>query len=297
MKILNPRNLPEAIVNAGTPEERSPVPNRIGVTDLIGPAWQRKLKLEYDGEIVDEIENRVKLIIGTAVHYYMDSKAPEDAHTEKKLTIKVGDCEVAGIPDIHKNGKLNDYKYTSVWSYIFGKKEWEEQLNVYAYMCKKNGYEITDISIIAFFYDWEENEKKRRDDYPPYPILEIKTLLWSEEEQRDFIEKRISAHIDVVPCSPEERWRRDPTYAVMKEGRKSAMRVLPTYAEACGWVVEQGLEGDEKVTVVERLGEDRRCMKYCPVAPMCSENRYLEVLENNRLRNKEGESINEDRPG
>ena len=109
MKILNPRNLPQAVVNAGTPEERELKPNRIGVTDLIGPAYLRKLKLDHWGELEEEIEKRFKLIIGTALHSYLDSKAPEGSKTEEKLVVKMNGIEVAGIPDIiYSNGKMDD---------------------------------------------------------------------------------------------------------------------------------------------------------------------------------------------
>lgn len=143
MKILNPRGLPEAIVNAATPEEREVKPNRIGVTDLIGPAYLRALKIARWGELEEEVEKRWRLVIGTALHCYLDSKAPEGAATETKLQVTIGDHTVSGIPDIHHNGEIHDYKYTSVWNYVLQRKtKWKEHVCT---CCGKKKYEeITD---------------------------------------------------------------------------------------------------------------------------------------------------------
>lgn len=170
-----------------------------------------------------------------------------------------------------------------VWSYIFGKREWEEQLNVYAFLARVNGSSVNELSILAFFYDWDENSMLRNPDYPKHPILKIPVVLWDPEKQREFVMERINAHIACEPCSPEERWRRPSTFAVMKEGRKTALRVLGSYDEAYQWCNENGhiyqdgdFVGQERkgISIVERVGEDRRCQDYCPVRAICPENIY-----------------------
>lgn len=291
MKILNPRNLPQAIVNAATPEEREIKLDRIGVTDLIGPAYLRKLKLQHWGELTEEVEKRFKLILGTALHFYLDSKAPEGSRTEEKLVVPFGDINVSGIPDIiYPSGKLDDYKYTSVWSFIFGKSEWEQQVNVYGYLARRCGIEITSLSILAFFYDWKELGMMKSPDYPRQPILDIDIPMWSEEEQAAFIESRLAAHREAAPCSPEERWRRESKWAVMKKGRKTALRLLNNEKEAWEWCEKNGCIGgsindiDDKehrilflkdgVTLVERTGDDMRCLEWCPVRALCTESVY-----------------------
>jgi len=42
------------------------------------------------------------------------------------------------------NNILQDYKHTSVYSWIYpeSRKTWEAQLNIYAYMLKKHGYKV-----------------------------------------------------------------------------------------------------------------------------------------------------------
>lgn len=51
----------------------------------------------------------------------------------------------------------------------------------------------------------------------------------------------------------------------MKEGRKSAIKVCTTKEEA-----EKVAAENKGSFVVERPGEDTKCMGYCNVAPFCS---------------------------
>jgi hypothetical protein len=60
-------------------------------------------------------------------------------------------------------------------------------------------------------------------------------------------------------CTPEERWATPTTYAVMKQGKKSALKVAQSQKEAQIWLEANGGEW-----VQERPGEDKRCHNYCP---------------------------------
>lgn len=272
MKILNPRQLPESIVNAATQEERTFRPDRIGVTTLIGPAYIRKLMREHDPKIEVEVEDRAGIIIGIALASFLEGHAPSSSIAEKKISIEIDGMTITGIPDIHEADKLYDYKYTSVWSYIYGKKEWIQQLNVYAYMLGLNGIPVNEVAIIAFFGDWKWRESLRNPDYPQKRIVQMPIVLWPVEDQHSYIMERLDAHKKESPCTPEERWRKEDTYAVMKEGRKTAMRVLSSFEEASQWC-ESNKTG-KGISIVKREGEDTRCLQYCPVSKYCDVNRY-----------------------
>lgn len=67
-------------------------------------------------------------------------------------------------------------------------------------------------------------------------------------------------------CTPEERYRNGDKYAVMKKGRKSALRVLDTEEEAKKWMEENG-----KGEYIEyRPGTDDKCIHYCYAKDFCS---------------------------
>jgi len=83
------------------------------------------------------------------------------------------------------------------------------------------------------------------------------------------------------PCTASERWEKQSTYAVMKKGRKSALRVLETEKDAFQWCADNGylLEGNgvkPGFSIEFRQGESTRCEKYCSVRDFCRQ--YAEII-------------------
>ena len=55
----------------------------------------------------------------------------------------------------------------------------------------------------------------------------------------------------------------------MKEGRKSALRVLDSEMAAYEWCGQNDHDTDPKISVVHRPGENVRCENYCAVKAFC----------------------------
>jgi hypothetical protein len=74
-------------------------------------------------------------------------------------------------------------------------------------------------------------------------------------------------------------WEKPSTYAVMKEGRKTAVRVFDTKEEALNFISETypTLKEAYNINLVTRLGKRIRCEEYCNVSSFCSQ--YQEYLE------------------
>jgi hypothetical protein len=80
-----------------------------------------------------------------------------------------------------------------------------------------------------------------------------------------FIQERLKAHFVNPPtCTDEDRWKKEDSFAVMKTGRKTAMRVLSTLPEAKQWMTQNG-----GTHVDIRKGEYTRCENYCNVSTFC----------------------------
>ena len=74
-------------------------------------------------------------------------------------------------------------------------------------------------------------------------------------------------HDDDLPlCSAEDRWQKDNAWAVMKEGRKSAVRVFDNEKDA-----KELNKTDAKFYIEFRKGESVRCEKYCLVKEWCNQ--------------------------
>lgn len=64
----------------------------------------------------------------------------------------------------------------------------------------------------------------------------------------------------------------EPFYAVKRDGRKTAIRVLPDKAEAEALAEEETKKGKGKAYVEIRPAEPKRCTgDYCGVAQWCSQ--------------------------
>ena len=68
---------------------------------------------------------------------------------------------------------------------------------------------------------------------------------------------------------PEDRWKKETEYAVIKNTNKTATRVLPGEEEANKYILELG-DTKNRYRIEKREGEDVRCHSYCLCAPHCS---------------------------
>jgi len=118
--------------------------------------------------------------------------------------------------------------------------------------------------------DWSAYKAKQERNYPEHPITIIPISLWSPETAKDYIEERVAIHFNDVAkeCSDEERWKRPGSWAVMKKGRKSAVRLVDSEEEAKKYITWAKLEDDDKVYIQERKAQYIRCDGYCPFAKL-----------------------------
>ena len=298
MKYTNKHNVPQEIINAVRNDNYTKGEAIISVTGLLQPPKIRLLAKEHADSLTVDISDEIWKLLGQSVHNILE-RANEDRKesiTEQRMFAVVKDWTISGQTDTIdiKGNILKDYKVTSVWSIVSaqteGKAEWEQQLNLYAYLYRKNtGKNIDGLNIIAIARDWNKNQYMRSGgNYPPSPVSVIQIDLWSDEEQERFVNERVSIHQDAeigylisndLPlCSDAERWRRKDTYRVEKKGRKSAVRVLDTQDEANEYIE---VHKDSKLlSVVFAKGECIRCPNYCDVAEFC--NQYKEEKVNGK---------------
>ena len=292
MKYTNRHNIPQEIINAVHNDSYSKGKATISATGLLQPPRIRLLAQENYEKLTIDVSDEIWKLLGQSVHTILEraNENNEDVITEQRMFTVVNDWTVSGQTDSIdvKSNTLKDYKVTSVWSIVSalkeGKVEWEQQLNIYAYLYKQTtGKTIDQLNIIAIARDWNKNQYLRSGgDYPPSPVTVLDIDLWSDEEQEDFIKQRVSIHQeaevdylinDKLPfCTDEERWRRKDTYRVEKKGRKTAVRVLDTQEEADEYM--GGHKDSKLLKVVEAKGECVRCANYCDVAEFC--NQYNE---------------------
>lgn len=280
MRITNKYNLPEAIVRAAQAYE--PKPGRIGVTTLIDAPLPHHLKRKHWDDIEEDVLDRLWALRSQGAHKILELNAPPFTWPELKLEQDMGSVTLVCVVDLYTpdEGLVEDYKDKSVWGFVLGdKKDIERQLNCNAQMIRWSGWCVSKLRGNYFLRDWSKS-KAGEDNYPSRPFHSVDIPLWTEPEAEQYIANRLALHGSDNPpeCTPDERWEKPTTYAVMKKGRKSALRVLSSEANAIKWRTENG--GDD---IVCRPGKRTRCEDYCSVSQFCPY--YQEYLKCNTETN------------
>lgn len=280
MKLTNVSNLPDAIVKAVKNDNYSKGDADFSITELLKPPRQRILQIQCNEFIEEDVSERIWALLGQVTHGILE-RAETKAETEQRyyatIDSSVGPVTIGGqIDNLHVESEtLYDYKLCSVWEYINGlKKEREEQINSYRWLLEQNEIEINSIKIVAIFRDWSKTKASREQNYPQTQVAIIPVKVWELLKAHHFIKERLQMHLeaenaetqdDLPECTAEERWLRDETWAVMKKGRKSAIKLHDNKDHAI-----KHLEACNNQHYIEhRPGIPMRCEFYCNVAKFC----------------------------
>ena len=287
MKTTNSWGLPQFLVSAAS-DEYPPKENEIRVTTLIGPPLIRRLLIDKWDELTVDAAEKLYMLLGQGVHSLQEKYETSDS-TEERICAEVDGLVVTGQSDVYHKGVIEDLKVTTVRvnSFIENKRDWEEQLNCYAWLWRMNEKEVRKLLMRVFYRDWHLKDFAvyKKHEYPPVPYAYSEVNLWSFEEQDAFIRKRVRIHKEAkdktykeIECSNEDKWFKPDRYAVKTKKASKARRVLDTYDEAQAWIKQNVKAADQlKATIEHRPGTCDRCKLYCGVRSICpfSENPHI----------------------
>jgi len=297
-------------------------PNSISATGLLRPLRQLVLsqqnkKLLKTVDISDLVASRM----GTAIHDSCEAAWTDHANVAQALkvlgasdaaiesivinptSLKPGQTPVyveqraekeiinfivTGKYDLVLDGTLNDYKSTSVWTYIYDSNadNYTKQGSIYKWL---NPDKITSdyININYIFTDWSK-AKARADpkQYPQLKVLTKKYPLWGETETENWIMNKLEAYQaladspqEMLPeCSKEELWASETVYKYYKNPN-SLTRATKNFSTMDEALVRKSNDGDVG-TIVTVPGEVKAC-RYCPVVAVCAQAETM--LANGRL--------------
>ncbi len=278
MKITNNANLPMPFVRMAQ-EEYEFKPKRYSVTTLLDPTRKILLNRRHNAEIEQDCSDMVWLLFGKAVHSILEENSDgANEFAEEKLAVELENgYTVSGKIDLYDIDKAEvvDYKTASVWKVIKGDfEDWRLQGLMYVWLLRKNGLPCETVTFYAILKDHSKRDAKTKADYPKSPVykVEFEVTDGSIAEIDEYILAKIDElrkyeeveDLHLPLCTDEERWNDGDKYAVMKKGRKTALRVLDTLDEAEKYKAEKG--GDYIET---RHGEDKRCVDYCLCCKHC----------------------------
>jgi len=293
MEFTNASNLPKAIERAVSNDPYDSSGSDISTTRLIAPPRIRVLEKRNYDLLEEDVADRIFSLLGQSVHHIIERAKTRKELSEKRLFYKdekiTNGWTLSGAFDLlNREGHLTDFKVTSAWQVVHalkdGKPDWENQLNVLDFLCRKNPNELINyktkikvkrLSVMAILRDWSLFQTMKSDNYPKKQVAMIPIRRWTEEEQDNYVRERIKIHqnaekVSKLPlCTATERWRKEDQFAVMKSGRKSALRLLDTRQLALDYLKSQNMVEGVGCSIVERKGEDVRCQHYCKVNEFC----------------------------
>ena len=294
MVITNNAGYPEALVKAvendsyskGEGVDRS-------VTGLLAPPRQAALKEIHGHEIVEDVSDRTYALYGQLVHLLLERAGEQsrNAINEQRLYTEVNGWKISGQTDTltltedQRSWIISDYKFVTAYKFkrsysgeLVIPEDYEQQLNMYAYLLNENGFKVDGLKIVAIYRDWSKLEAKRDKNYPQLGAETHDIPLWSEDKARSFMEERVRLHQaaenDLPECTDDERWAKPDKYALMPTAKSvRARKLFDSEIDATTWAAANNMKPG--FVVEHRKGANVRCENYCVVSEWCEQFKIL----------------------
>jgi len=298
MTHTNKYNIPHAIVSAVLKSSEHTQKSDISVTQLIQPPRLLQLRRRHADKITFDISDRVWSLLGQSVHSVLQLADDHGAMHEERLQVQINGWTVSGRTDsfvenepVYDNttGQIEwkkipptvrDYKLIKVMAADFPHPEWEQQLNLLAFLWRAHGFSVASLQNVLIFRDWSPSMYKlqttvRKRDYPP-PIKIVQAKLWDPQKAETFIHYRVRLHQSAVTlsdemlpfCTPEEQWRKAHSWAVKTPSRQSALKVFNNKDAALNFIKANH---HRNAYIEFRPAAAVRCESYCEAAPFCNQ--------------------------
>ena len=139
---------------------------------------------------------------------------------------------------------------------------------------KQNGLKVKEIKFVALLKDHSKSKARTDAEYPQKPVVvhTVKATAEALEEIEKYIVSKIKsfeeaeklADADLPECTKEERWATEDKWAIMKTGRKTALKLCNSEEEAKSLMDQMGGSSIEF-----RPGVSKKCLDYCSCKEFC----------------------------
>jgi len=276
----------QLVLSGRVPKEQSVVdllqmvPLRLGsaIHDGIERSWKtnytESLKaLGYPDKIIEKVR------INPDPASLKEGEIP--IYLEQRVKKQVGKYLISGKYDFIGDGRVEDFKTTSVYTAINNTNDdkYILQGSLYRWL---NPEIITrnEMAIQWIFTDWSKAKAMSDPKYPQQRIQEHILPLKSTVEMDAWVNRKLAqieqymdAPEDQIPrCNDDDLWRSDPVWKYYKnpEKRTRSTKNFDTKQEAYQRLAEEGGKG----LVLEQPGQVTAC-KYCSAFAVCSQKDEL----------------------
>lgn len=251
------------------------------IHDSVEKAWVKGYKknlkkLGYPDQLIERVlvnpTAEELAAVKDAIPVYVEQRAL------KKVATKNTQWTVGGKFDMVTDGIVQDTKSTSAYTWVYGGRDDEHQLQGSIYRWLNPEKILEDyIRINYIFTDWQKSQAKQNPKYPQQrvehkdiPLLDItETELWVKNKLSQ-VEKYLEAPEKEIPeCTDEELWLSDPKFKYYANADKTDGRSTKNFdslKESQDFMASKGGKG----TIISELGEPKRC-DYCDAFDLCTQ--------------------------
>jgi hypothetical protein len=249
------------------------------IHDGIEKAWTANHRpamqaLGYPEHVIDRVK------VNPTAEELTDDCLP--VYLEQRLTRSLGRWKVTGKFDFVGEGRVQDFKTTSVWTYKnqVNNSKYAQQGSIYRWLDPKLIHQ-DDMDIHYMFTDWKGGMVKTDPGYPPRRFHKQSFNLMSLGETEAFIRQKIAAietnwdlpEEDIPQCDDEELWRSEPQFKYYKGGDTSAKRSTKNFDTRQEAVIFMSAAGG--VGAIKEVPGQVMACKYCPAFAICSQKDQL----------------------
>lgn len=257
------------------------------IHNAIESAWINNYKtameaLGYPPKVIDKIR------VNPSKEELTEDHIP--IYLEQRAFRKVGKWTIGGKFDFVGEGRVEDFKSTSVYTAINKSKDDDYILQGSIYRWLNSDIITRDEMAIQFiFTDWSSAKAKADASYPQSRIQQRVLKLKSLAETEGFIKRKLALiekhwnaqEADIPECSDDDLWRSEPIFKYYKNPTKMSRSTknFETKQEAYQRLAEDGHVG----VIIKQPGQVTAC-KYCAGFALCTQKDRL-IIEGQLLIN------------
>lgn len=202
-------------------------------------------------------------------------------YLEQRLHKKVGKWTISGKFDFVGEGRVQDFKTATVWSYM-------NQTNASKQILQGSIYRWLDPKLITqgemdihhIFKDWKPSQIKVDPNYPTQSFKKQSFTLMSVTETQIYVQNKINEiethwdadEEDLPLCTDEDLWRSEPVFKYYKNPA-STKRSTKNFDNRQDAFIR--LSEDGNVGVVREVPGQVTACKYCAAFSICSQKDQL----------------------
>lgn len=198
-------------------------------------------------------------------------------YLEQRSKKKVGKYTVSGKFDFVGDGRVEDFKSTSVYSAMHGSNDEKYILQGSIYRWLNPKIITKDQMAIQFiFTDWSGARARTETNYPSMRFQQRILDLKSVQETDQFVTNKLrlidmhwaTKEEDLPLCNDSDLWRSEPVFKYYKNPAKTA-RSTKNFDDRASANIRLAEDGGKGI-VIERPGQVTAC-KYCAAFSVCSQ--------------------------